>query len=66
MLLGCWSPFIDCFPLEKCIDHLGHIVVAEKRGQGTDLGFGSAFNRLVSSARLSCSEPVDEAVYFSV
>ena len=33
---------------------------------GTDLGFGSAFNHLVSSARGSCSPPVDETVYFSV
>ena len=33
---------------------------------GTDLGFGSAFNHLVSSARGSCSPPVDETVCFSV
>jgi hypothetical protein len=32
---------------------------------GTDLGFGSAFNRLVSSAWGSCSQPVDETVYLS-
>ena len=30
---------------------------------GTDLGFGSAVNRLVSSAWGSCSEPVYETVY---
>ena len=33
---------------------------------GTDLGFGSIFNHLVSGARGSCSPPVDETVYFSV
>jgi hypothetical protein len=32
---------------------------------GTDLGFGSAFDRLVSSARGPCSQPVDETVYLS-
>ena len=36
------------------------------RPRGTDLGFGSAFNRLVSSARGSCSWRVDETVYLSV
>jgi hypothetical protein len=33
---------------------------------GTDLGFGSAFDRLVSSARRPCSQPVDETVCLSV
>jgi hypothetical protein len=33
---------------------------------GTDLGFGSAFDRLVNSAQGSCSQGVDETVYLSV
>ena len=32
---------------------------------GTDLGFGSTFDRLVSSARGPRSRPVDETVYLS-
>ena len=34
--------------------------------RGTDLGSGSAFDRLMSSARGSCSQRVDETVYLSV
>jgi hypothetical protein len=33
---------------------------------GTDLGFGSEFDHLVSSDRDSCSRRVDETVYLSV
>jgi hypothetical protein len=33
---------------------------------GTDLGSGSAFDHLMSSARGSCSRPVDETVSLSV
>ena len=33
---------------------------------GTDLGFGSAFDRLVSSARGPCSRRADETVCLSV
>ena len=37
-----------------------------QEGRGTDLGSGSAFDHLMSSARGSCSRPVDETVYLSV
>jgi hypothetical protein len=40
--------------------------ILEYTSDGTDLEFGSAFDRLVSSDRGSCSQRVDEIVYLSV